>query len=291
MESLEGKTVLVTGASGHTGRRLVRHLSRTGVYVRALMRDPTILTAELRRRITIVRAGFEDTETIKAAATGVDAVVAMTHIKFAPTVLKFMREARVSRCVFVSSTRRFTKFPEETAHQVLAGEEAIRSSGMDYTILRPSMIYGGREDNNLEHLLTALRRWPIHPLVGGGDMLWQPVFTWDVVHAILAALERPETIGKEYTLAGPVPITYRQMVETILREAKLKRALLPIPWQVASTAVTFYSRVSPRPRIRPDQIQRLKEDKVFDISEAQKDLGFGPISFEEGIRQKLAGKA
>jgi uncharacterized protein YbjT (DUF2867 family) len=283
--------ILVTGATGHTGRRLVQRLVELGRPVRILTRDPAKLPIQLRRKIEVFRASIDETARVADALSGCKAVIALTHIKFAPQIVAAMHAASVHHAIFMSSTRRFTRFPEETARQVIVGEEAVRTSGLDYTIIRPSMIYGGRQDNNLEHLVASLRRWPVHPLVAGGKMKWQPVFTWDVVQALVEALDRPETIGREYTIAGPEPITYREMVRTILREAKLRRLLFPIPFGLAKAAVNLVHRFSATPRIRPDQIDRLREDKIFDISDARRDLGFNPIPFADGIRRKLEGTA
>lgn len=283
--------ILITGGTGHTGKRLVSKLVERGEALRILTRDPAKLPIPLRRKCEIFRGSLDNAETAAKAASGCSAVIALTHIKFAPAVLTAMKAAGIRRCIFTSSTRRFTKFPEETARQVIAGEEAVRTSGLDYTIIRASMIYGGKHDNNIEHLLDSLRKYPVHPLVAGGKMKWQPVFTWDVVQAIVAALDNPATIGKEYTVAGPEPITYAEMVRTILREAGLKRPLIPIPLAPARAAVKLYNRFSAHPRIRPDQIERLQEDKVFDTSDARRDLGFNPISFQEGIRRKLDNTA
>ena len=281
--------ILVTGGSGHTGRRLVEALVERGEGVRALTRDPAKIPLPVRRHVEIIRSSFDEPQRVAAAARGCDALIALTHIKFAPQVIAAMQAGGIQRGIFMSSTRRFTKYPEETARQVIAGEEAVRTSGLDYTIIRASMIYGGKQDNNMEHLLASLRRWPAHPLVGWGRMKWQPVFTWDVVQAILAALDRPQAIGKEYTIAGPEPITYAEMVRTIQREAKLHRTLLPIPLPLARGVVKLYNKISSSPRISPDQIERLQEDKIFDIADARRDLDFNPISFEEGIRRKLSG--
>jgi nucleoside-diphosphate-sugar epimerase len=190
----------------------------------------------------------------------------------------------------MSSTRRFTQFPEDTARQVIAGEEAVRASGLDWTIIRPSMIYGSRDDNNLVHLQRALKKWPIHPLPDGGRMKWQPVFTWDVVAALLAALDSADAVRRDYTIAGPEPITYAEMVRTMMREMKVRRLLVPIPLSFVRGAMGLMALVSKRPLLTSDQIDRLREDKVFDISDARRDLGFDPISFEEGINRKILGK-
>lgn len=286
--SLDLVEILVTGGTGHTGSRLVRRLRADGHIVRVLTREPVKLPLEIRRQLTICRGDIRDAAEMDDAVAGVDAVVAMTHIKYASYVISAMQRTGVRRVVFTSSTRRFTRFPEETARQVIAGEQTVRDSGLDWTIIRASMIYGDNLDNNITHLVRILRLCPVHPLIGGGRMLWQPVFTWDVVDAITSALQRPVSIGRDYTVAGLEPVSYADMVRIILRGLGKRRILVPVNMKLARGLVGFYGKFTSSPRVRLDQIDRLQEDKVFDISEAQRDLGFHPIGFEEGIRRKLA---
>lgn len=258
--------------------------------VRVITRQPAKMLKELRKKVEVCRGSLDDPGQAREAVRKCRAAIALTHIKFAPQLIAAMRAEGVRRAIFMSSTRRFTKFPEETARQVIAGEEAVQQSGLDWTIIRASMIYGSHHDNNLVHLVNALKKYPAHPLIGGGHMKWQPVFTWDVVDALVAALDNPISIGHDYNVAGPKPIEYRDMVDTILRQLGKKSLLIPVPTCLAKLAVECYGAVSSKPRIRLDQIQRLEEDKVFDINDASRDLGFTPISFEEGIARKLAGK-
>jgi nucleoside-diphosphate-sugar epimerase len=281
--------ILVTGGSGHTGHRLVMRLVEREERVRVITRQPAKMLKELRKKVEVYRGSLDDPEQAREAVRGCRAAIALTHIKLAPKLIAATQAEGVRRAIFMSSTRRFTKFPEETARQVIAGEEAVRESGLDWTIIRASMIYGSHHDNNLVHLVNALKKYPVHPLIGGGHMKWQPVFTWDVVAALVAALDKPESIGHDYNVAGPEPIEYCEMVRTILRQLGKKSLLVPVPVSLAKFVVMAYGMVSSKPRIRLDQIQRLEEDKVFDITDARRDLGFAPISFEEGIAKKLAG--
>lgn len=279
--------MLVTGATGHTGRRLVEALLQNDYAVRILTRDPARLALPLRRQIEVVRGNITHPETVQRAVASCQAVIAVTHIKFASHIIEAMQQTGVRRGIFMSSTRRFTRFVEETARQVIAGEAAVEASGLDWTIIRPTMIYGGKQDRNLHPLLQQLQTLPVFPLPGGGKMLWQPVFTWDVVSALVAALQRPQSIGKAYTIAGPDPITYREMLETMIRVAGLKTRLAPVPLAPLGPIVRLYETISSNPKVRHDQILRLQENKDFDITDARRDLDFQPISFEEGISRKV----
>lgn len=283
--------ILVTGGTGHTGGRLVRTLAERGAVVRVLTRNPERVAAGAvgSGAVEAFAGDLTVPESAMPAFAGCDAVVAMTHIRMAPHVIAGCHAAGVRRAVFMSSTRRFTRFPEETARQVIAGEDAVRSSGLDWTIIRPSMIYGSDADNNLVHLQRALERWPVHPLPAGGRMLWQPVFTWDVVAALVAALHRPVAVGRDYTIAGPGPVCYRDMVRTMLRHMGRRRLLVPVPLWLLRALAEAAGAVMRKPPLTRDQVERLHEDKVFDISDARRDLGFDPVSFDEGIARKIAG--
>lgn len=283
--------ILITGATGHTGQRLADQLVRDGYAVRILTRHAASLPPRLAGRVEVVTGDLSDPSTCTGAFSGVRAVVACTHIRMANSIISLMELAGVKRGIFMSSTRRFTQFPEETARQVTSGEAIVRSSRLDWTILRCSLIYGGPEDNNLERLVQNLRKWPVHPIPGTGSMRWQPVFTWDVIAAIKVALVAKHSIKREYTLAGPEPLTYRQMIETILRHLKKRILLVPVPIPLLMAVAQVCAFVQQKPRIHPDMIRRLREDKVFDISDARRDLRFEPTSFDEGIRLKVAGSA
>ncbi len=289
-QSSSPQPVLVTGASGHTGSRLVLALLDAGYPVRILTREPDRVATDVRQRVEVVRGDLLSPETAQEAFRGCRAVIAVTHIKLAPVIISAMKSAGVRRGIFMSSTRRFTRFVEETARQVMAGEQAVEDSGLEWTIIRPTMIYGGAQDRNLEPLLSTLKKWPVFPLPAGGHMLWQPVFTWDVVAALISSLECTASIGKAYTIAGPDAISYRDMLETMIEEAGLKTRLVPVPLSAARPLVSLYEKLSRQPRVRMDQIRRMEENKDFNISSARRELGFEPISFREGIRRKVRGE-
>ena len=282
--------ILVTGTSSQTGSLAVRALVREGYQVRCLVRSETGREFLPASGVEYVRGDLEKPETLGPALEGVEAVAHIAHIRFAPLLIAACEKAGVRRVVFFSSTRRFTHFDCTSAQQVRQGEAAIEASGLDYTILRPSMIYGSRRDNNISKLIEYLRRHSLFPLVGGGQNKVQPVFTLDVVEALPAALRRPAAIRKAYTLAGPEPMTYRQMIETVAIALGRRATFVPVPFRPTLLAVRVYEKLVKRARLTSEQIQRMAEDKAFDISAARRDLGFSPISFSEGLRRQLAGE-
>jgi nucleoside-diphosphate-sugar epimerase len=138
------------------------------------------------------------------------------------------------------------------------------------------MIYGTRRDRNISRLLRFLRRWPLFPVCG--NALWQPIYVADLAQALIAALDSPSSIGKAYNLAGAAPLTFEDLVRTAARAVGRRVLLVPVPLESAVLGARLTRIVS------PEQIRRLAEDKAFAITDAARDFGFAPRTFDEGVR-------
>jgi nucleoside-diphosphate-sugar epimerase len=242
-------------------------------------------------RLELVSGDVRRAEDWIGKLVGATALIHMAHIGYASCVVNACRTGRVERLIALSSTRRFTRFPDETAQLVLQGEAALEASDRNYTILRSSMIFGGDRDNNVEKLVRWLERRRWTPLVGGGRNRVQPIFVLDLVEAIVRTLERPEaTRRRTLTVAGPEPMTQRELIETV-GEAMFRPPIwIPVPHWMVYAAAAILERL-PRPLVTRAQVRRQREDKVFDITEACAALGdWKPRPFDEAIRLKLAGQ-
>ncbi|HNO95435.1 MAG TPA: NAD(P)H-binding protein, partial [Anaerolineales bacterium] len=192
--------VLVTGATGFTGSRLVPLLLQNGYQVRVFVRPTSDRSPLSALTVEWATGDFANPETFTAALRGVDALVNIASLGFghAESILKSMKEAGVRRGIFISTTAIFTQLNAVSKSIRLAAEEAIQTSGLDYTILRPTMIYGSKRDRNMWRLIRLLRITPIMPIFGDGESLQQPIFVDDVAQAVLLALKNDMTIGKSY---------------------------------------------------------------------------------------------
>jgi nucleoside-diphosphate-sugar epimerase len=164
-------------------------------------------------------------------------------------------------------------------------EQLIAKSGLNYTILRPTMIYGTPRDRNIWRLISYLSRWPFIPVVGRGDALQQPVFVDDVANAVVQAADSECAIGKAYNLAGAAPLSFVQMVDTVctgLNRSVARIHLPPRPTRAVAAALSRFGIP-----ITPEQVARIEEDKTFDTSAAATDLCFAPLNFEHGLAREL----
>jgi uncharacterized protein YbjT (DUF2867 family) len=220
------------------------------------------------------------------AAAGADALVCLASLGrgHGPGIVAAAEEAGIPRAVFVSTTAVTTTLDPPTKQVRLAAEQQIRGSGLDWTILRPTMIYGASGDRNLSRLLVLLRRTPVLPVPAVGACLHQPVHVADVAAAVLDALTRPAASGAMYNVAGPEPIPFTGLLLACIRAARSRTRLVPVPLSLLVTLARGYELTSRHPRIRVEQLRRLAEDKAFSIDDAVRDLGYAPRRFDVGIQ-------
>lgn len=286
------RRVHVTGASGFLGRRVVPRLVARGDTVTALARSRTAADTVARLGAEPVAGDLDDPASVDAAfaASGAEVLVNLASLGFghAPTIVAAAEEAGLGRAVFVSTTAIFTTLPARSKAVRTAAEAVVRSSALDWTILRPTMIYGAPDDRNLARLLRLLRRVPVIPVPGGGDRLQQPVHVDDLAGAIVACLDRPATIGQAYDLAGPEPLTFREVIAAAGAAVGRRPRVVSVPLGPAVAALRTAERVLPDPRLRAEQLERLAEDKAFPIDAARRDLGFDPRPFAVGIAEEAA---
>lgn len=284
--------VLVTGGSGFLGRYVIARLVDGGHEVVALARSADAAARVGAFGATAVPGDLDDPASVDAAFRAAEAHalanVASLGFGHAPVIVSAAEDAGLRRAVFVSTTAIFTTLDAGSKNARVAAEDTIRSSALHWTILRPTMIYGDPGDRNIARLLRLIKKARVVPLPGDGHRLQQPVHAADVAEAIVAALERPASIGKSYDVAGPEPLSFRAVVEQSAQAMGREARVLPIPLRPVMAAVRLYERVAPRPRIKVEQLERLQEDKAFEISAAAEDLGYAPRPFAEGVRAEAA---
>jgi len=280
--------LLITGATSHLGCHLVERLLAEGAWVRCMMRSESSRARLPAGDYETAYCDILDADRRAGCLEGIEAVVHLAHVRHSHAIVEACRRASVSRLVVISSTRKFTQFPDETSERVEEGEAADEAGDLDWTILRPSMIFGDSRDRNLAPLVKTVQRKIVFPLIGNGAARMQPVFVLDVVDAILQTLRRPHTLHRDYNLAGPEPITLAEMMHTMRDLTGSNIRFIPVPLAPALLAakVVDLLRRSKAPGLTA-RIQRLKEDKVFDIASARNDLDYAPRAFKEALRQKL----
>ncbi len=236
--------ILVTGATGFIGRALVRQLSATGQQVRVLLR-PSPKSPRLPKGVPVevsvvslndergVRAALRGVDEIyhlaSAAAQGRQGSLLKTDIEGTRTLAQIAASADVKRLVFLShlGADRASAFPVHKSKGI--AEEHIRRSGVPYTIIRSSIVFGP-EDGFTTDLSQIIRLFPgFVPIPGDGKTLLQPLWVEDLVTSLIWTLGNPDTINQTYEIGGGEYLTLRQIMETLMTVTHTRRTLVSLP--------------------------------------------------------------
>ena len=155
-------------------------------------------------------------------------------------------------------------------------EAAVAASGLDWTILKPSLMWGER-DGFFNVIGSLVRTSPgVVPVPAGQHSKFQPLDVDDLARVIVLALERPETVGQAYDLGGPDFWTYEQMVREVLTAMGAKRAVMPMPLALIKLVARTAEAVHLPFPVASDQLRQLAFDNAAELDVVQRQWGFTP---------------
>lgn len=291
------KKVTIFGGSGFLGRHLVTRLARSGWSILLAERHPS--RAHFLQplgdvgQISAVAARVQDEARVAQVVAGADAVVNLTGILYesgrqrfdgvhnigAANIARAAAVAQVKHLVHISAIGADPNARANYARSKGLGEEAVRQAFPGATILRPSIVIGP-EDGFFNRFADMTRFSPFLPLVGGGKTRFQPVYVGDVAQAIQMGLEQNSLAGQTYELGGPGVYSFKVLLEMLLKQIGKRRALVPLPFAIASLQATFLELL-PVPPLTRDQVRMLRSDNI--VSEGAKgfaELGITPSAVE-----------
>jgi nucleoside-diphosphate-sugar epimerase len=271
----------VIGASGRSGVALCQSLATDGVAFVPVVRNAAKWQATGLPGLPAV-ADLRDHVALGRVLHAATIIVSCAHARHAEAILA--ASPPDARFVFLGSTRKFTRWPDGHGLGVLAGEAALQRSGRPGVMLHPTMIYGSQGEDNVQRLARLLRRLPVVPLPGGGRSLVRPIHQDDVTRAIRAAIAAPWDGPDSLVVAGADPVRYADFVRAIARAAGLPPPrIVAVPGGLLRRMAPLTRLIPGVPAIRAAEVQRLLEDKNFDIEAMQLRLGVVPIGLAEGL--------
>ncbi|KKR30997.1 MAG: 3-beta hydroxysteroid dehydrogenase/isomerase [Candidatus Gottesmanbacteria bacterium GW2011_GWC2_39_8] len=284
--------ILVVGGTGFTGSRVLPLLAGRG-QIRCLLRPGREIKDIGKLNYELVYGDLEDIESLTKAMEGCESLINIASMGFGhvPKIVKCAEEVGIRRAVFVSTTAIFTQINTHSKKTRKEAEECVMRSGLEWTILRPTMIYGTPDDRNMIRLLSFIKRWRVMPIPGSGKRLQQPVHVEDLAWAIVNAFFSTKTICKAYNISGRQPLDFNQVVDFAAQALGIKVYKIHVPFTLLRRCFKVYEYLVPNPKLKEEQLLRLNEDKVFGYEQAYKDFGYSPKSFQDGIQQEaiLAG--
>jgi uncharacterized protein YbjT (DUF2867 family) len=280
--------ILLTGATGLLGGALLGLLLARGHETRCLLRTDSPNTSRLDgKRVEIVRGDVAREEDLHRALRDTDALLHVAGIEYASPVVRAATRAGVERILVVSSTSAHSAYAFRSGPR-LRMEELVRGSGLAWTIVHPSMIYGSERDRNVHRLLRFLDRSPVFPVFGPGTNLWQPVYHEDCAWGVFEALQRPVSVRRSYDLPGAEPLTYLDLVKTAAAALGRSPRIVRLPIEPVRQALAAAERLRLPLPIDSRQVMRLREDKAYPYEQARQDLDYVPRPFREGVALEVA---
>lgn len=298
-------TILVTGANGFVGSHAIPALVDAGHRVLALVRDDAAAGVVVRRLAPAQRGWVETRrgdvtrlDTLPAALAGADAVL---HLAAVPrdwdggATLRLVNvegTRNIRRAATEAGARRFVHLgalgvvDDPALHYASSKARAmalVRESGLDWTILSPSILFGPRD--GFFNLLAGLVRMSpgVVPITGRGEARFQPLAIGDLARAAALAFGDPATIGRELPLGGPRHWTYREIVEEVLRGMGARRLLVPMPVPlIRLVAAAAEAARLPFP-VATDQLRQLRFDNTTALDSVPAAFGFDPRPMEGGL--------
>ncbi len=302
-------TVAVAGGTGFVGGSIAAELLRRGEHVVVLSHRPARARDRLPEAIEVRTADANgDPAVLDAALAGVDALVIALAFPNAPmedptrgwtyervdaggteALVAAARRAGVGRLVYISGAGAAERAERHWFRAKWRAEQAVQSSGIRYTIIRPTWIYGPR-DVSLNRFLGFARWLPFVPLTGSGSQLLAPVFVDDVARLAADSLTDAAAASQTFELGGPQTYTMRQIVAIALQVAGKRRLILPAPASLLRLAARVLQHLPGR-LLTPDGVDFVNQPATVDVAPLLAAMPRRLTPLEEGLATYLtAGK-
>ena len=290
--------VAVIGGTGFVGVQVVLALRRAGHEPLALARHEASAAGAPFRAADLV-----DPRRLEGALAGCDAVVSAAgslhqslsqtfhdvHFRGMRNLVEACRAQRVRRLVHLSSLGARPSSRSAFHRSKFLGEDRLRRSLLDVTVLRPSAIFGAGDDF-VRPLARLLRRFPVAPLPGRGAARIQPIAVGDVAAAVVAALDRPATVGEAYDLPGPELLTISEIYDRVMATLGVRRPKVSIPYLLLEPMALVFAR-TPIGRFSFDQLAFVEEERPGDPAPAATALGLALTRFDAASLRPLVDAA
>jgi NADH dehydrogenase len=291
--------ILVTGGTGFIGPKIVHRLRAEGKDVRCLVRDR-------RRGKQLESWGCElavgdvtDRASLDGAVAGCDAVVHLVAIimgrrrdfervmeQGTRNLVAAAKAAGVHRFVLMSAlgTNESTRDLVPYYHAKWEMERAVRASGLEQVVFRPSFVFGP-DGGALRQFKRIARLSPVTPVIGSGRRRLQPIWVEDVAAYFAAAIDKPEAAGRTFEVGGPDVVTWNEFWSRLKRALGVRRPSLHVPSRLMRAQAVVLERL-PRPPVTRDQLTMLEAgDNVVSNDDAVETFKLPLVPLDDQLRR------
>lgn len=286
--------ILVTGANGFAGSRVVAQLVAQGQPVRSMVRDTAKGASRLPTSGTeIVQGDTTRPETLTAAVEGVETIIHTafitaerkqgpgvnyfeTNVRGTKNVIEAAKRAGVKRIVEMGGLGTRPAAPGSYMQGRWDADQAIQQSGLAWSILGPSIQFG-QGSAFFKGLADLIQSAPVVPMVGDGNRRFQPIWVDDVARCIVSMATKPEGYdGRVIEVGGPEIYTYAQILDLLMQTLHISKLKVPGPVPLVKIGAALMSAVLPKPPITPAAVELFGFDNITQIDAVPTHFHFTP---------------
>ncbi len=286
--------ILVTGATGFVGRRVVERLVSDRHNVRALTRGGA--AAMLPWGVKMATGDVLDPKSLRQAMVGVDAVIHLVAViresgdrtfqrvnyEGTKNVLEAADKADVPRIICASTVGSSSDPDVPYLYSRWMGEEEIARSDLDYTIVRFTVGFGAG-DEFVNRLAALVKMSPLTPVAGDGTAVFQPIYVDDVARCIVESLKRTDLERKTVDIGGPDYFTYDELIDLVAETLDVKVKKVHVPTSVMTPAATVMESLTPNSPITREQLKMIAVGENTTLDSVEKSFGFSPLPIRDNI--------
>lgn len=293
--------VLVTGASGYIGGRLVPELLARGYNVRAMVRAASPEYNALWPDAEIAVADALEIESLKKALNGVDTIYYLIHslhlgpdefesadIKAAINFRQVAQEQQVRRIIYLGGLEDVRSPLSSHLRSRMEVAEELKRGKASVTVLQAAIIIGSGSAS-YEIIQHLVRKLPVILIPHLAKNRCQPIAIRDVIKYLVGVLEVPQTAGKTFDIGGKDVLTYEMMMRILAVVVNKKRIFIPFPFFNIQVYAYFASLITPVPNlITQCLMEGLKNEVICQDDTIKSFFPFEPMSYKEAIIRAMS---
>mgnify|MGYP001436322068 CR=1 FL=1 len=288
--------VLVIGGTGFVGSHLIPRLVEVGEKVKCL--DRGLARAETGKvsGVELVLGNVTNLLSLKEAMSGAESVVHLVailrenkgttfdgvNVGGTKNVVQAALSSGVKQLIHIGALGASPNPRYRYTYSKWQGEEAVRSSNLDYTILEPSIMFGTGA-GFITRLVRSLKMFPfLAPVPGSGRTRFQTIWVEDTVTCILQALKGGKS-RQTCRIGGPEYLTYEQMLDATMSALGAKRIKVHLPLPLMRPVAVVMEKVLRSPPVTSGELRQLEVDNITDLDAVERQFGFKPLALSQGL--------
>jgi len=291
--------IFVSGGTGFVGSHAARALAEAGHKLRLLTYSGTGLAGDLsEEQVEYVSGSITGDASLSGKMDGCETAINFVgiivetrgasferiHVRGVENLLEEARRAGAKRFIHISALGTSDEPASEYFRTKWEAEQLIRSSGIPYVILRPSLVFG--PEDKFFNMLKPMLRLPIIPVVGTGNTRFQPIWVEDVASCVVKSVESEGPLNGVWEIAGPEQMTFDEMLDKMagaLGVASRLKAHVPVSFMKPFAALA--ETMLPKPPLTTDQLKMLAVDNTTDSNAIAKVFGVEPRSLVDTLEE------